>query len=63
MKVFWLDCGIHVEPETPEETRALIVLWDGIRKEISVAPSQKKAVQTLGSARSEPSDVGVIADP
>ena len=30
MKVFWWQCGLHIEPESKEESKALILLVDSL---------------------------------
>lgn len=32
MKAFWLDGGLHIEPESPDEGRSLRVLWRTMRR-------------------------------
>jgi len=32
VKVFWWQCGLHVEPENQAESDALILIWQSIRK-------------------------------
>lgn len=31
MKIFWWQLGLHFEPETPEENKALCLLFDSAR--------------------------------
>ncbi len=31
MKAFWWESGIQIEPESPKETEALKVIWDGLK--------------------------------
>jgi hypothetical protein len=33
MKVFWLDGGLHAEPETPEEGQALHVIFESAKRD------------------------------
>ena len=32
MKAFWWQGGIHLEPETPEEGRAMRLLYDSVKR-------------------------------
>ncbi len=35
MKVFWWQCGLHIEPEKSEESEALILLVDRLGLNLS----------------------------
>ena len=58
MKIFWWQGGLHAEPETPEEGKAMRALYDAARR-TSIATKgggsgPKKSMQTTsksGSAR------------
>jgi hypothetical protein len=31
MQISWWETGINIEPETPEETEALKIIWNNLR--------------------------------
>ena len=43
MRVFWLDGGLHVEPESDVEAEAMLVLLAGLKYE---PPPDKEAART-----------------
>jgi len=66
MKVFWLDLGIHIEPETIEENKALQLIWDSVKKtstgEGDISGPKRGGCSYLSSRLSEDSFVSDIAD-
>jgi hypothetical protein len=37
MKVFWWQAGLHFEPETSEERKALVLLFDSVDRSTAVS--------------------------
>ena len=32
MRIFWYQGGLHAEPESPEEGRAMRLVWDSVKR-------------------------------
>jgi hypothetical protein len=57
MKVFWWQGGIHVEPETPEEAKAMRTLYDAAKRSSIAAEgsSEPKEPKELAASISKES--------
>jgi hypothetical protein len=54
MKVFWWQCGLHIEPENKEESAALQLLVDGIKMtSIGAVNGSLQATSVLGEQCTE----------
>lgn len=59
MKVFWWQCGLHIEPETKEENAALCLLIDSAKlTSIAAVNGSLQATGVIGQQLLK----GVIAD-
>jgi hypothetical protein len=55
MKVFWWQGGLHAEPESPEEGKALMLLWKSIhRSSIGAEGANDQPKSVNGSSCSSP---------
>jgi hypothetical protein len=52
MKIFWLDGGLHAEPETADEGRAMKILFESAKREGITGDDQKTAKPEGSGCRS-----------
>lgn len=52
MKVFWWQGGLHAEPETAEEGKAMRLLYDSIKRTSIAADGDDGPKQCTGGGRS-----------
>lgn len=59
MKISWLQGGLHIAPETKQETDALMMLWEA-KKEVPNRSNPEPPAETLPSVVLEQSkNVGI----
>jgi len=67
MKVFWWELGLHIEPESSEESKALHLLWNNVRctsitaDEAGSGPKTSEG-QTLATSVSNKCLESIVAD-
>jgi len=59
MKVFWWQGGLHAEPETPEEGRALRMIYDATKR-WSIAGKGGNGPKVTGASLSRVSSEEVL---